>query len=107
MPHKSLARGLGLHYPYPTPINIKIGHSWACKGHIIMDALMLFLFSFIYAGLPLYCAVMIYRIGRQLERDMDLIYDNFEKRLELDFAFFKDRLGVEADIPETIEREVR
>ena len=72
-----------------------------------MDALMLFLFSFVYVGLPLYCAVMIYRIGRQLERDMDLIYDNFEKRLELDHAFFKARLGVETDILETIERGVK
>lgn len=72
-----------------------------------MDALMLFLFSFVYVALPLYCAVMTFRIGRQLERDMDRIYDNFERRLERDHAFFKARLGVETDILETIEREVR
>ena len=72
-----------------------------------MDAFMLFLFSFVYVGLLLYCAVMTFRIGRQLERDMDRIYDSFERRLERDHAFFKARLGVKTDILETTEREAR
>lgn len=68
-----------------------------------MDALILFLLSFFYVGLPIYCAVMIYRIGEQLERDMNNIYENFEKRMELEQNRFERSLQVESDILDGME----
>jgi hypothetical protein len=46
---------------------------------------------------------MIYRIGEQLERDMNNIYENFEKRMELEQNRFERSLQVESDILDGME----
>ena len=71
-----------------------------------MDALYIFLTLIIYGVIPLFCVVQIIRIGRELEREMDLIYDNFDKRMDLMQAEFEHSLQMESDFLDKVEEEI-
>ena len=71
-----------------------------------MDALYIFLTLVIYGVIPIFCVVQIIRIGRELEREMDLIYDNFDKRMDLMQAEFEYSLQMESDFLDKVEEEM-
>ena len=71
-----------------------------------MDALYIFLTLIIYGVIPLFCVVQIIRIGRELEREMDLIYDNFDKRMDLMQTEFERSLQMESDFLDKVEEEM-
>ena len=71
-----------------------------------MDALYIFLTLIIYGVIPLFCVVQIIRIGRELEREMNLIYDNFDKRMDLMQTEFERSLQMEADFLDKVEEEM-
>jgi hypothetical protein len=71
-----------------------------------MDALYIFLTLIIYGVIPLFCVVQIIRIGRELEREMDLIYDNFDKRMDIMQTEFERSLQMESDFLDKVEEEM-
>ena len=71
-----------------------------------MDALYIFLTLIIYGVIPLFCVVQIIRIGRELEREMNLIYDNFDKRMDLMQSEFERSLQMESDFLDKVEEEM-
>ena len=71
-----------------------------------MDALYIFLTLIIYGVIPLFCVVQIIRIGRELEREMNLIYDNFDKRMDLMQTEFERSLQMESDFLDKVEEEM-
>ena len=71
-----------------------------------MDALYIFLTLLISGVIPLFCVVQIIRIGRELEREMNLIYDNFDKRMDLMQTEFERSLQMESDFLDKVEEEM-